>query len=145
MELSGDFLSTGYHVVIVRVLLTSTTSRSIENMLTNANKRPAFCDLTNVEGENNAAATNENVWKFAKYDASRLLPEVSYTQERSCLKVDDDEEMKPSKHIYTQNIHPALAMYHCDGTASPNVSWCQLQHLLHPDEEDALYFLRPVI
>ena len=41
----------------------------------------------------------------------------------------NNEQIKSSKPILTQNIHSSLAMYHCDG----------LQCLLHPDEEDALY------
>ena len=80
-----------------------------------------------------------NSRKIGKTDASCLLPEVFTAEEQSCLKVADDEQMKSSKAINTQNIHSALAMYHCDGIASPNVCWTQLQHLLHPDEEDALY------
>ena len=105
-------------------------------MLSNPKKRP-LCDLTNVEFERKAG--NQHVSKVGNNDVSCLMPQVLSADERPCLKVDDNEETKSAKDIFTQNIHPALAMYHCDGRASPNVSWTQLQHLLHPDEEDALY------
>lgn len=109
---------------------------NMDNMLSNPKKRP-FCDLTNVEFERKAG--NQHVSKVGNNDVSCLMPQVLSADERPCLKVDDNEETKSTKDIFTQNIHPALAMYHCDGRASPNVSWTQLQHLLHPDEEDALY------
>ena len=84
-------------------------------------------------------AGNEHVWKLAKTDACCLLPEVIPAGAQSCLKVADGEEKNTNKPVFTENIHPSLAMYHCDGRASLNVSWTQLQHLLHPDQEDAFY------
>ena len=63
---------------------------------------------------------------------------IQETDEETCGNVTELEDINNNKHLRTQNIHPTLAMYHCDGNASSTISWTQLQHLLNPDEEERL-------
>ena len=88
-------------------------------MLSNANKRPASCELELTVDD---CIDNGKCFKVANSDNGA-----------------DVEDINTKKTVYTQNINPALAMYHCDGNASSTISWTQLQHLLNPDEKDTLY------
>ena len=47
---------------------------NMENMLSNPKKRPALCDLTNVEFEHTAA--NQHVSKVGNNDVSCLMPQL---------------------------------------------------------------------
>ena len=106
-------------------------------MLTNTKKRPALCDLTNVEvddsNDNRKCLTVEN------NDIMSLMPNLKTTPEHTYAHVPEVEDLNSYIRVQTQNIHPALAMYHPDGNAPSSISWTQLQHLLNPDEEESLY------
>ena len=82
-------------------------------MLTNANKRPALCDLTNVEVDENN--DNGKCLKVGNSDTFSLMPKLKETGEDTCADVPELEDMNNKKRVHMQNIHPALAMYHCDG------------------------------
>ena len=106
-------------------------------MLKNANKRPSLCDLTNVEVDD--CIDNAKCLKLANSETWPLMPKLKDADEESSVNVVDVEDMNRKKPMCTQNIHPILAMHKCDGKASSNVSWTQLQQLLNPEEEDGLY------
>ena len=107
------------------------------NMLTNTKKRPALCDLTNVEVDD--SNDNGKCLKVGNSDSFSLMPKLKETGEHTCAHVPEVEDMNKKIRVHTQNIHPALAMYHPDGNAPSSISWTQLQHLLNPDEEESLY------
>ena len=90
-------------------------------MLTNANKRPALCDLTHVEVDD--CIENAKCFKLANSDTLSFMPKPKETGEKSSVSVADVEDMNSKKAVYTKNIHPSLAMYHCDVNASSNSTY----------------------
>ena len=99
------------------------------DMLTNTNKRPGLCDLTNVEVDGNN--DTGKCLKVGSIDSFSLRPKLKETGEHTCAHVPELEDMNKKICVHTQNIHPALelAMYHPDSNASSSISWTQLQHL----------------
>jgi len=96
-------------------------------MLTNAQKRVVEVDDTPTSFKVDSSET----WPF--------LPKLNDVGEHTSHNVLDVEHIHRNKRVCTQNIHPSLAMFKCDGEPSSNVSWTHLQQLLNPDAELDLY------
>ena len=77
-------------------------------MLTNTKKRPALCDLTNVEVDD--SNENRKCLKVGNNDIMSLMPNLKTTPEHTYAHVPEVEDLNSYIRVQTQNIHPALAM-----------------------------------
>ena len=72
-------------------------------MLTNAQKRVVEVDDT------------PKCFKVDSSETLPLLPKLKDVGEHTSDNVEDVEHINTNKRVCTQNIHPTLAMYKCDG------------------------------